>query len=104
MSKMSQLHAELSERASELGFETLQQALDNGYHINYRNKDTVELMKRQGYEEEEQEKAHKAWLEERDALLKDLGFEVPMHFYTYDFAGLDRAVKKLCSIKFKMFL
>ena len=72
MSRMSQLHAELSERASELGFETLQQALDNGYHINYRNKDTVELMKRQGYEEEEQEKAHKAWEAEKQEVLKDL--------------------------------
>ena len=94
MSKMSQLHAELSERASELGFETLQQALDNGYHINYRNKDTVELMKRQGYEEEEQEKAHKAWLEERDALLKDLGEQEQMarESYEVDHTVIKRAI------------
>lgn len=31
MSKMSQLHAELSEQASELGFESIEQAEANGY-------------------------------------------------------------------------
>ena len=37
MSKMSQLHAELSEQASELGFESIEQAEANGYEIEYDN-------------------------------------------------------------------
>ena len=35
MSKMSQLHAEIMEQLAELGFETIQEAEDNGYHITY---------------------------------------------------------------------
>lgn len=72
MSKMSQFHAELSARASELGFETLQQALDNGYHINYCNKDTVELVRRRDHGGEEQEKAHKDYLRRKEEVLEEL--------------------------------
>lgn len=35
MSKMSQLHMELSEHASELGFDNLQEAIDAGWEANY---------------------------------------------------------------------
>ena len=35
MSKMSELHRELSEQASELGFESIEQAEANGYTIDY---------------------------------------------------------------------
>lgn len=35
MSKMSQLHAEIMEQLAELGFETIQEAEANGYHITY---------------------------------------------------------------------
>lgn len=35
MSKLSQLHAELSEQAAELGFESVEQAEAHGYTIKY---------------------------------------------------------------------
>ena len=35
MSKMSQLHAELTEQANELGFRSIEEAEANGYHITY---------------------------------------------------------------------
>ena len=72
MSKMSQLHAELSEQANELGFETIQDAVNSGYDVDYEK---GKLVKRGlGYSEtveyltKEQEKAHKAWLEERESI------------------------------------
>lgn len=37
MSKMSQAHADLYEQASALGFESIQQAEENGYRITYDN-------------------------------------------------------------------
>ena len=37
MSKMSQLHAELSEQASELGFESLGEAEQAGYGVDWEN-------------------------------------------------------------------
>lgn len=77
MSKMSQLHAELSEQANELGFETIQDAVNSGYIVDY---DKGKLVKYGlGYSEtveyltKEQQKAHEAWLEERDEVLDDLG-------------------------------
>lgn len=42
MSKMSQLHAELSVEASELGYPSLEEALEDGYHVNYK---TIKLEK-----------------------------------------------------------
>ena len=76
MSKMGQLHAELSEQAAELGFETVQDALNSGYTVDY---DKGKLVKHSlGYSEtveylaEEQEKAHKEWLKEQDDILDDL--------------------------------
>lgn len=35
MSKMSQLHAELSEQAAELGFRSIEEAEASGYHVTY---------------------------------------------------------------------
>lgn len=73
MSKMSQLHAELTEQANELGFETIQDAVNSGYVVDY---DKGKLVKYGlGYSEtvehltKEQEKAHEAWLKERDEVL-----------------------------------
>lgn len=78
MSKMSQLHAELSEQATSLGYETLEQALNNGYDVDYEK---GKLIKRGlGYSEtvkylaKEQQKAHEAWLKERDNILDDLEY------------------------------
>lgn len=55
MSKMSDLAIELNEQAAELGFESYEEALANGYEVDYENR--------------ELEKAHEAWLFERDKTL-----------------------------------
>ena len=65
MSKMSQLHAELSEQAYELGFESIGEAEQAGYGVDWENGKLVKV-------EDEQELAHKAWLEERDKVLNGL--------------------------------
>lgn len=65
MSKMSQLHAELSQQANELGFESLGEAEQAGYGVDWENAKLVKV-------EDEQEQAHQAWLEERDGVLADL--------------------------------
>lgn len=69
MSKMSQLHAELSEQANELGFESYEEAIAKGYDVCY-GEEGAYLYKPQP--EDEQLKAHKAWLEERDEVLEEL--------------------------------
>lgn len=45
MSKMSQAHADLFEQAASLGFESIQQAEENGYRITYDN-GKLKLVKR----------------------------------------------------------
>lgn len=65
MSKISQLHAELMEQASELGFESLGEAEQAGYGVDWENAKLIKI-------EDEQDKAHKAWLEEKEEILKRL--------------------------------
>lgn len=66
---------QLQECAEELGFSTIQDALDAGYVEGYDlvgNK--ARLVKPLDFSKalEEQEKAHEAWLEERDEVLEGL--------------------------------
>lgn len=65
MSKMSQLHAELSEQAAELGFESIGEAEQAGYGVDWENAKLIKI-------EDEQDKAHKAWLEEKEEILRRL--------------------------------
>lgn len=60
MSKISQLHAELSSQAYDLGFNSLEDALAMGYEVDYENSKLVDG----------REQAHKAWLKEKEDLLK----------------------------------
>ena len=62
MSKMSQLHAELSEQASELGFESLGEAEQAGYGVDWENHKLLPP----------EEAAHRALIQERDAVIADL--------------------------------
>lgn len=62
MSKISQLHAELSEQAYMLGFESLGEAEQAGYGVDWENGKLVKV-------EDEQDKAHEAWLEEKNRML-----------------------------------
>lgn len=62
MSKMSQLHAELSEQAYELGFESLGEAEQAGYGVDWNRGRLVDG----------RELAHEAWLKERDEVLESI--------------------------------
>lgn len=65
MSKMSQLHAELSQQAYMLGFESLGEAEQAGYGVDWENGKLVKV-------EDEQDKAHEAWLKEQDHAIEIL--------------------------------
>ena len=68
MSKMSELAMELDEYAcGALGFESLGEALMNGYEVDYENHSLVKPTI-----DEEQEKAHEAWLKEKRGVLRKL--------------------------------
>ena len=72
--KMSQLHAELSEQAFELGFGSIEEAEANGYTIDYEKSRLLhpyKLVKEQNTDDE-QEKAHEAQLLERDEIVEEL--------------------------------
>lgn len=68
MSKMSQLHAELTEQANEMGYATIEDAERDGYHmVQDLVEGTFKLEKI-----DEQDKAHEAWLAERQQVLSEL--------------------------------
>lgn len=62
MSKMSQLHADLTEQAAQLGFHSIEEAEINGYEVDYE----------EGLLVEGREKAHEVWLERRKQIIKNL--------------------------------
>ena len=68
MSKMSQIHLDLCEQANRLGFESIEEAEANGYHIAYDStgwKLKLDMAKAH-------ELARKEWEKERDEVLKGL--------------------------------
>ena len=65
MSKMSMMHAELMEQCARLGFQDLGEAEQAGYGVDWQNAKLIKV-------EDEQEKAHEAWLKERDEVLGGL--------------------------------
>lgn len=78
MSKMSQLHAELSEQASELGFGSIEEAEANGYEIDYTR----------GMLVDGRELAHNDWLERKEKILGELisvynDIDIPKDYKTY---------------------
>lgn len=62
MSRMSQLHAELSEQAAELGFESISEAEQAGYGVDWQNAKLIEP----------EEAAHQEWLAYKKMVLADL--------------------------------
>lgn len=71
MSKMSQLHAELEEQAYEKGYESLDEALNDGATIvgeTLVTRDDLPSKK----EVDERKQAHEAWLKERGEVIKGL--------------------------------
>lgn len=81
MSKMSQLHAELSEQASRLGFQSIEEAEANGYEVDYEKRTLVDG----------RELAHEEWLKERDEVIEDLDHIA----LGYAEAGFDDHAEKL---------
>ena len=62
MSKLSQLHAELSEQAYDLGFESIGEAEQAGYGVDWENQKLIPP----------EEAAHQAQLAERDKIAEEL--------------------------------
>lgn len=62
MSKMSQLHAELSEQAYDLGYVSLEAAEAHGCEVDYENQKLIPP----------EEAAHNALLKEREKLIEKL--------------------------------
>lgn len=91
MSRMSQLHAELSEQAYKLGFESLDQAIESGEYEVIGTENWAELVSTK----DEQDKAYEAWLKEKVCALEgleDLRKRIPCdRAETIDV--LDRAIK-----------
>lgn len=65
---MSEIAMELDDQAMELGFESYEEALAKGYEWIIDTRGNAVLYKAS----EELEKAHEAWLVERDDILDDL--------------------------------
>lgn len=64
---------QLQECAEDLGFSTIQEALDAGYHeVQDMVNGTFTLKHVNEINIDEQEKAHEAWLEEREEVLGEL--------------------------------
>ena len=67
MSKMSMIHSELMEQCARLGFQDLGEAEQAGYGVDWQNAKLIKV-------EDEQDKAHEAWLKERFKVLADLKY------------------------------
>ena len=94
MSKMGELHAELSEQANELGFESLDEALANGYEVDCEER---QLVNPYVLVDKAQEEAHEAWLKEQQIVLGDL-MNLMIH-KVYDHDIIERAynfIKEQC--------
>lgn len=59
---MSQLHTTLDEQAGQLGFHSLEEAVVNGYVVDYENETLVDG----------REQAHKDYLKRKESVLADL--------------------------------
>ena len=69
MSKMSQLHAMLTQQATELGFMSIEEAEANGYEVDYEEQ---ELVNPYVLCDKAHDEAHEAWPKERDEVLNGL--------------------------------
>ena len=66
MSKMGTVNLDLQEQANELWYSTVQEAIDNGYVVVYKDNGEVKFMKEEDWQHEQ---AHNEWLMERDTLI-----------------------------------
>lgn len=66
MSKIGQANLALQEQAEELGFESVQEALDNGYTVAYIENHGMTLMA------DVMTKLHEEWLAKRETIIAKL--------------------------------
>lgn len=71
MSKMSQLHAELTAQAANLGYESIGEAEQMGCEVDWENQKLIPP----------EEAAHNSILRERDEIIEDLKKLVPRSEY-----------------------
>ena len=76
MSNISKVNLDLQGQANELGFSTVQEAVDNGYAIVYDVDDKAKLMAEEDYQHLQ---AHNAWLIERETILNELRMLADVH-------------------------
>lgn len=69
MSEIGKINLDLQEQANELGYSTVQEAIDAGYVVLYIKPDTVKLVPKEEYELRE---AHRAWLHEKETVINKL--------------------------------
>lgn len=73
MSRMSELHIELSNQAFALGFQSIEDAEQHGWRVNYETaKLEPPVVQASLNEMEELEKAHEEWCAGREELVVDL--------------------------------
>ena len=72
MSKIGRVNLELQEQANELGFSTVQEALDNGCVVGTELFGDAPRLIKPIDMQKELEKAHEAWLKEKEEVLKEL--------------------------------
>lgn len=76
MSNISRVNLGLQEQANELGFSTVQEAVDSGYAIVYDVDDEAKLMTDEDYQHLQ---AHNAWVIERETILNELRMLAGVH-------------------------
>lgn len=69
MSNIGKVNLDLQEQANELGYSTVQEALDNGYVVVYHDDGEVDFMKEEDWQHQQ---AHNEWLMERDTILNKI--------------------------------
>jgi len=76
MSNIGKVNLDLQEQANELGFSTVQEAIDNGYVVVYNDDDEVKFMKEEDWQHQQ---AHNEWLIERETILNELRMLADVH-------------------------
>lgn len=87
MSKMSEIAMELDDQAVELGFESYEEAIAKGYEVDYEERKLVNPY----VLDREQEKAHEAWLKEKEIVVGGLT-NLLIH-KVFDFDIIEHAIK-----------
>ena len=73
MSEIGNYYLELQEQANELGYETVEEAIDDGCKVDISKQKLITPLEQKIDDEKiELEKAHEAWLKEKEEVIKGL--------------------------------